>query len=113
MPNYDFLWNPTSRDLEFQSDGELAFVETQSQLSTQCGTILLLGRCFNVLQPSAGIGYSSQILGNNEAQAGFQLNRWNSQVAADNGQSNWRRIAPPPNIQFDFESTVSYRSPTS
>ena|ERR1700723_1987970 len=112
MANYDFLWNPVQRDLEFQPDGELAFVETQSQLSTQNGTVLLLARCMNVLAPAAGVGYQSQILGNDVAQAALQLNRWTSQVSADNGAASWQRVPAPANIQFDFSALCNYGLPT-
>ncbi len=110
--NYDFLWNPISRDLEFQSDGELAFIETQSQLSTQNSVILLEGRVMNILVPAAGIGFNSQVIGGDVANAAQQLNRWSQQVSVDGGICQWNRIPAPANVQFDFAANCRYNLPT-
>lgn len=104
----DLVWNPVLRDMVFAPNGDFEVSSDNSVLSTQCGTILLEGRAMNILQPSYGIGYNSQILGGDEAQAAFQLNRWKSQVRSDGGTSNWVKIPNPPNVQFDFNATVSY-----
>lgn len=112
-PNYDFVFSPTSRDLSFNQDGTLQTIQSQGQLSTQNATIILLGQVFNVLQPAAGIGYESAVLGNDVANAAFNLNRWVSQCAIDGGNVAWQRIPPPPNQQFDFSAVCNYPIPTT
>lgn len=104
MPS-DIEFNPVTREIVFLEDGDFA---TVSNPSTQNGMILLEARCMNILQPSFGIGYNSQILGSSKSEAAFQLNRWNSQVSADSGRSKWRPLNNPPNIQFSFEADVDY-----
>lgn len=105
MPS-DIVFNPITRDLEFAPDGDFA---TTDNPSTQNGTIMLEARCMNILFPTFGIGFNSQVLGGNTSQAAFQLNRWVSQIRADSGAGSWKRKANPPGVQFDFECEVSYQ----
>lgn len=104
----DITFDPISRDLLFAPNGDFLVNEN---CSTQDGAILLEARVMNIQQPEFGIGYNSQILGSNAAQAAFQLNRWVSQVQQDNGggKAAWQRNNNPPNIQFDFTASVDYQ----
>lgn len=107
---YDLVFDPILRDLVFAENGDIAVTDSQSVISTQNGTVILEARCMNILFPAFGIGYNSQILGGDSAQAAFQLNRWVSQISQDNGngRASWKRKSNPPNIQFDFEASVRY-----
>lgn len=102
----DLTFDPVSRDLIFAPNGDFLINENPS---TQNGTILLEGRAMNITNPAFGIGFNSQVQGGDEAQAAFQLNRWVQQCIAD-GANNaaWVKIPNPPNVQFDFDASVSY-----
>jgi hypothetical protein len=111
MPNYDLQFNPITRDMVFQPNGDFATVQDQSTLSTQNSVILLEARVMNVLNPAAGIGFNSQVLGGDVTQATQQLNRWAQQTSQDGGVCQWQRIPAPANVQFDFSASVSYPIP--
>lgn len=102
----DITFDPISRDLLFAPNGDFLVNEN---CSTQNSTIMLEARVMNIQAPSFGIGYNSQILGSDVAEAAFQLNRWNSQISADGGKSSWIRNNNPPNIQFDFTGLCDYQ----
>lgn len=105
----DLVWDSVQRDLVFAPNGDIETTTDNSVISTQNGMILLEGRAMNILQPQFGVGFNSQVQGGDEAQAAFQLNRWVQQCIAD-GANNaaWVKIPNPPNVQFDFDASVSY-----
>lgn len=102
----DIQFDPITREVQFSENGDFA---TVSNPSTQNGGIMLEARCMNILFPIYGIGFNSQIIGSDVAQATFQLNRWNSQISQDGGRSKWKPLNNPPNIQFNFEADVDYQ----
>lgn len=101
----DLVFDPITREMPRTPTGDF---ETSSELSTQNGTIILESRCAVLTQPQIGIGFNSQVLGGDVAQATFQLNRWKSQISADGAQSEWKRVPNPPNVDFDFVASVQY-----
>lgn len=101
----DIVFDTNVRDILFAPDGDFLLT---SNPSVQNGSILLQARCMNILQPQFGIGYNSQVLGSDETQAAFQLNRWIAQINSDNGTGSWIKIPNPPNVNFDFNGSVNY-----
>jgi hypothetical protein len=107
---FDIVWDSVNRDLKFAPNGDIETTTSNSVISTQNGMVMLEGRAMNILHPSAGIGFNSQVQGGDEAQAAFQLSRWVSQVSADGGNASWNRVNNPPGIQFDFAASVEYNT---
>jgi len=99
------VWDCNTRDIVFDSNGDFAVTDNPS---AQNAGIILGARVFNILQPQFGIGYKSQVIGGNVANATFELNRAVTQIQADGGRATWRSIPPPPNVQFDFEMDANY-----
>lgn len=99
------VFDPITREMPRTNTGDF---ETSTNLSTQNATIILESRCAILTQPQIGIGFNSQILGGDVAQATFQLNRTCDQIRSDNGLASWKRLPNPPNVQFDFELDVNY-----
>jgi hypothetical protein len=103
----DLQWDAVNRNLVIIDND---FAETdQQQCSTQNAGIILEGRVVNLLNPQIGVGFNSQVMGGDVAQASAQLSRAVSQILADGAlQSSWQSIPPPPNVQFDFSLNASY-----
>lgn len=101
----DIEFDVVTREIIFAPNGDFSTVDNPS---TQNGAILLEARCMNITNPSYGIGFNSQIIGSDSAQAAFQLNRWAAMVGQDNGRAKWKPLNNPPNIQFNFECDVDY-----
>ena len=99
------VWDCNTRDIVFDSDGDFA---TTDNPSAQNAGIILEARAFNILQPQFGIGYNSQVLGGNVANATYELNRALAQISADGGRATWKPVPLLPNEQFDFELDASY-----
>lgn len=102
----DLVFNPITRDMPLTANGDF---ETTSDPSTQNGAIILESRTAVLANPAVGIGFNSQVLGDDVANATFELNRCVGQIRADGGAADWRSIPPPPNIQFDFNLSVKYQ----
>jgi hypothetical protein len=103
----DILFDVVARDL-ILTDNDFT-VTDQAQTSVQNAGIILESRVSNLLQPQVGIGFNSQVMGGDVAQASAQLSRCVSQILADGAlQANWVSIPPPPNTQFDFSLSANY-----
>lgn len=103
----DISFDAIFRDLNFENN-DFQINETPS---VQNAAIILESRCGNLLQPQIGIGFNSQVLGGNTAEAAFELNRCVSQILADGALSaSWSPIPNPPNVQFDFNLSAQYPS---
>lgn len=100
----DIQFDPIFRDIVF-SDNDFSLTNNPS---TQNGGIILESRVGNLLQPQVGTGFNSQVLGDNVANAAFELNRTVSQIVQDGGTADWKSIPPPPNTNFDFSLNVNY-----
>lgn len=103
----DIEWDCVNRDL-ILTDNDFTLTD-QSQTSVQNAGIILESRVGNLLNPQLGIGFNSQVLGGNIAEASFQLSRAISQILSDGAlNASWDSVPPPPNVQFDFSLSANY-----